>query len=1355
MVEGWKEAKGADSSPHPLYDQARALADDFHSLYQQNILKPLQPLEALRARVGVRTSAPGASTPGSKSEEETVKVNGPPTLQEDGVGHPPHPSKSPKSLKLEGEEGLHVADLSAEPPSRGRAVSNAPPAKHTKHDVCVPPLPPSVCLDEQEEVVWAMGVREYLHWPSELKCRCLSWLYDEVMATGTINDLVKKVLDARDTVDRRDRELRMIVRQRLRDQEAAAEAEEEANGQSFSPRGQVHGHGQGHPQWGEEEKEREAADEPTGGGEDGHGGSHGTREGTEGGEKVLNPNNNLGGGHSGPILRQRPPTVPPRTPHPIPLESEADMLASALEVEGTEMKMCRELATVGVRLKPMGVDRDQRRYWLMTSGEELRLLVESGGGGGYGWWWFREVSSIKALHRWLDRRGLRERTLKAAIREHLIDNLGADPKGLQGPSTRRTATGIVLSDHPDNLSDKDEKNLSEKEKEEEEEDHEQWQFVGEPAEVAREKEREKNAGKEALKGCRFNPQEQRSILRRWCSNFHFSSKSMESCGLKWSVQRSGHVMLDYAVRIGPRGLGLGLNVHRGGVIVYEHTRLPKDIVNPGKAAGVQVGDMVVMVHNSVAETPKQLARELVMQGVVKSGSLLLLKVLREVLTTCEDGTPYKGCLTFTPLQMVKGELMDAETRLHHPYVIGLTWGGSVCTTWRRGVSFAGQGIAEGWGQGWKGSGDPQTNPNPDPDPQGAWVGPRLVSRGVVGRAVVGPVGVSDVRMGVMELGRRMLELEAYVAKQDTVVDAKWGEHGIRRKWRTFVSNAQTAHQLLAAWSAFKEMLDWDVAMGCYSDLGLRAYLSLLPPMARNNVPLVGEQVIYYGDGHAMSLQAEAKEGHKAAWGCDHPLKGAVLPCVVKHATYHAGGSRRRSKGSQPFALLELEMLKADTAQIGLELGLGLLPQSDPMGTLNRLLRRAIKKMKEEAQVEPFLEPVSKLNFPDYYEVIQKPMDLTKLWKRCSACWYRTVKSFLDDLSLIATNCTTYCQDKFPDLPPLANAAVKVGAEFLAEPKMVEVLRNAEQEGARLDALWNKHMAAAIGAAPELASMPGMQKLARQLGFSSAAQSGEGGGGSEQGGTESSTQNTADGRVEEENYEDEETGQPNTARIARQVFFDKLVGLKYGMDDPANLASASGLSTAATAVKTSSPAVPVPKPSLPSADGAPCPTPPSTSSAGATPATLVNTPQSQYQGPQQPGVQHAGLPLGEVAPPPNPVLRVAMRLNSEMPEFCVSRTKYDEALAKQWRAEMHIQMPFMEQDGEAPHLYEGTLTGVKPKDPSTGLMPWECLWVEWDDEMSASGVNPWEVEPASASAAAGRMRPPAAGSQYGGGLGPSG
>lgn len=54
---------------------------------------------------------------------------------------------------------------------------------------------------------------------------------------------------------------------------------------------------------------------------------------------------------------------------------------------------------------------------------------------------------------------------------------------------------------------------------------------------------------------------------------------------------------------------------------------------------------------------------------------------------------------------------------------------------------------------------------------------------------------------------------------------------------------------------------------------------------------------------------------------------------------------------------------------------------------------------------------------------------------------------------------------------------------LDEPGLAAALAQTVQDGNRLEALWNKHMSAAIGAAPELATMPGMQKLARYCSMS--------------------------------------------------------------------------------------------------------------------------------------------------------------------------------------------------------------------------------------------------------------------------------
>ena len=59
-------------------------------------------------------------------------------------------------------------------------------------------------------------------------------------------------------------------------------------------------------------------------------------------------------------------------------------------------------------------------------------------------------------------------------------------------------------------------------------------------------------------------------------------------------------------------------------------------------------------------------------------------------------------------------------------------------------------------------------------------------------------------------------------------------------------------------SSVQDVIDWQAAQGCYSELDRRTFLSLLPAHARNNMPEVGDVVLYYGDGHAVSVDAEVR-----------------------------------------------------------------------------------------------------------------------------------------------------------------------------------------------------------------------------------------------------------------------------------------------------------------------------------------------------------------------------------------------------------------------------------------------------------------------------------------------------------------
>ncbi|KIJ31276.1 hypothetical protein M422DRAFT_186180, partial [Sphaerobolus stellatus SS14] len=55
----------------------------------------------------------------------------------------------------------------------------------------------------------------------------------------------------------------------------------------------------------------------------------------------------------------------------------------------------------------------------------------------------------------------------------------------------------------------------------------------------------------------------------------------------------------------------------------------------------------------------------------------------------------------------------------------------------------------------------------------------------------------------------------------------------------------------------------------------------------------------------------------------------------------------------------------------------------------------------------FLKPVSKTDYPDYYEIIESPMDLGSMMKIVKARKYKSKQEFAADLDLIWKNCFQY------------------------------------------------------------------------------------------------------------------------------------------------------------------------------------------------------------------------------------------------------------------------------------------------------------------------------------------------------------
>lgn len=61
---------------------------------------------------------------------------------------------------------------------------------------------------------------------------------------------------------------------------------------------------------------------------------------------------------------------------------------------------------------------------------------------------------------------------------------------------------------------------------------------------------------------------------------------------------------------------------------------------------------------------------------------------------------------------------------------------------------------------------------------------------------------------------------------------------------------------------------------------------------------------------------------------------------------------------------------------------------------------------------PFLTPVDtvKLNLPDYFKIIKRPMDLGTIKKRLENFWYFSSAECVEDVRLLFNNCYTYNKD---------------------------------------------------------------------------------------------------------------------------------------------------------------------------------------------------------------------------------------------------------------------------------------------------------------------------------------------------------
>ncbi|RHY37731.1 hypothetical protein DYB25_011968, partial [Aphanomyces astaci] len=264
---------------------------------------------------------------------------------------------------------------------------------------------------------------------------------------------------------------------------------------------------------------------------------------------------------------------------------------------------------------------------------------------------------------------------------------------------------------------------------------------------------------------------------------------------------------------------------------------------------------------------------------------------------------------------------------------------------------------------------------------------------------------------VASVAALMGQLEQYLVTSlnHDLLQAGWKQK--RREWRSSVDAAHTSAQVMVLFECLvRNCLVLDAFVDYVVQLDRNEWLKLRPKPARNFCPDVGDQVVYFGDGHAQAVQLDQRKKNNKPVKCDAPLVGTSLVCRATHISYHHGSG-------DPYAIVTLE--PEMTAALRRPPGSVLCTSPSSVQKLGRILSRIVAKLRAEPDADPFLDPVSKADFPTYTDIVLHPMDLGKIAAQIKDGKYSSVDAFVRDVTLMADNCQLFCEGRFPTLPPMA------------------------------------------------------------------------------------------------------------------------------------------------------------------------------------------------------------------------------------------------------------------------------------------------------------------------------------------------
>lgn len=93
--------------------------------------------------------------------------------------------------------------------------------------------------------------------------------------------------------------------------------------------------------------------------------------------------------------------------------------------------------------------------------------------------------------------------------------------------------------------------------------------------------------------------------------------------------------------------------------------------------------------------------------------------------------------------------------------------------------------------------------------------------------------------------------------------------------------------------------------------------------------------------------------------------------------------------------------------------------------LSNILESIVETLRRNEVSYLFLKPVAKKEAPDYYDIIERPMDLSKIRDKARRLQYKHREEFRHDVYLIAYNAHMYNDGRNPGIPPLADQLLEL------------------------------------------------------------------------------------------------------------------------------------------------------------------------------------------------------------------------------------------------------------------------------------------------------------------------------------------